>query len=147
MRQPSCGPLGVLHHGHERGEDSRATHPQCETGANAEHTHLAVGHHANCHTRVVGADDDVQARVALGIPRLRPHDLRVMFARETHARGADLKAVQGLLGHSTPTMTMHYIPADISCDAGSGHAVGSRRQQGDGEGWAWEPPKRTEGTQ
>jgi integrase len=36
-----------------------------------------------------------------------------MFARETHARGADLKAVQGLLGHSTPTMTMHYIPADI----------------------------------
>ena len=51
--------------------------------------------------------------VALGIPRLRPHDLRVMFARETHARGADLKAVQGLLGHSTPTMTMHYIPADL----------------------------------
>jgi site-specific recombinase XerD len=36
-----------------------------------------------------------------------------MFARETHARGADLKAVQGLLGHSTPTMTMHYIPADL----------------------------------
>jgi integrase len=54
-----------------------------------------------------------KARVALGIPRLRPHDLRVMFARETHARGADLKAVQGLLGHSTPTMTMHYIPADL----------------------------------
>jgi hypothetical protein len=36
-----------------------------------------------------------------------------MFAQETHARGADLKAVQGLLGHSTPTMTMHYIPADL----------------------------------
>lgn len=54
-----------------------------------------------------------KARVALGIPRLRPHDLRVMFARETHSRGADLKAVQGLLGHSTPTMTMHYIPADL----------------------------------
>jgi site-specific recombinase XerD len=36
-----------------------------------------------------------------------------MFARETHARGADLKAVQGLLGHATPTMTMHYIPADL----------------------------------
>ena len=51
-----------------------------------------------------------KARVALGIPRLRLHDLRVMFARETHARGADLKAVQGLLGHSTPTLTMHYIP-------------------------------------
>jgi predicted nuclease of predicted toxin-antitoxin system len=30
-----------------------------------------------------------------------------------HARGADLKTVEGLLGHSTPTMTMHYIPADI----------------------------------
>jgi integrase len=28
-------------------------------------------------------------------------------------RGADLKAVQGLLGHSMPTMTMHYIPADL----------------------------------
>jgi integrase len=57
--------------------------------------------------------DWAKTRVALGIPRLRPHDLRVMFARETHARGADLKAVQGLLGHSTPTMTMHYIPADL----------------------------------
>jgi hypothetical protein len=36
-----------------------------------------------------------------------------MFARETHAHGADMKAVQGLLGHATPTMTMHYIPADL----------------------------------
>jgi hypothetical protein len=38
-----------------------------------------------------------KARLALGIPRLRPHDLWAMFARETHARGADWKAVQGLL--------------------------------------------------
>jgi integrase len=51
-----------------------------------------------------------KSRAALGVPRLRSHDLRVMFVRETCARGADVKAVQGLLGHPTPTMTMHYIP-------------------------------------
>ena len=38
---------------------------------------------------------------------------RAFLGTSVHASGADLKAVQGPLGHSTPTMTMHYIPADL----------------------------------
>lgn len=54
-----------------------------------------------------------KARRALGLPKLRRHDLRVTFARMLASKGADLKTIQGLLGHSTVTMTTRYIPDDI----------------------------------
>lgn len=54
-----------------------------------------------------------KAREALGIPGLRRHDLRVTFARELADRGADLRTIQGLLGHSTLAMTARYIPPDL----------------------------------
>jgi site-specific recombinase XerD len=47
------------------------------------------------------------------LPKLRCHDLRVTFARMLVAKGADLKTIQGLLGHGTITMTTRYIPADL----------------------------------
>ena len=65
--------------------------------------------------------------MVLGIPQPRP---RVMFAREAHARGADLKAVQSLLGDSIPTMTMHYIAADLNAMQAALRQWGRRRQQG-----------------
>lgn len=53
------------------------------------------------------------ARRALGLPTLRRHDLRVTFARQLASRGVDLKTIQALLGHSTPAMTLRYIPSDL----------------------------------
>lgn len=54
-----------------------------------------------------------RARVAVGLPELRRHDLRVTFARQLASKGADLKTIQGLLGHSSLTMTSRYIPPDL----------------------------------
>lgn len=54
-----------------------------------------------------------RARVAIGLPKLRRHDLRVTFARQLHDHGAPLKTIQGLLGHSSITMTTRYIPPDL----------------------------------
>lgn len=54
-----------------------------------------------------------RARRELGLPDLRRHDLRVTFARMLASKGADLKTIQGLLGHSTLTMTARYIPSDL----------------------------------
>ncbi len=54
-----------------------------------------------------------KARKAIGLPNLRPHDLRVTFARQLDDKGVSLKTIQGLLGHSTPTMTLRYITSDM----------------------------------
>tara|TARA_Y100000310_G_scaffold46382_1_gene43102 strand:+ start:5649 stop:6098 length:450 start_codon:yes stop_codon:yes gene_type:complete len=54
-----------------------------------------------------------KARKAIGLPHLRPHDLRVTFARQLSEKGVSLKTIQGLLGHSTPTMALRYIPSDL----------------------------------
>ena len=64
-----------------------------------------------------------KSRAALGVPRLRPHDLRVMFVRETCARGADVKAVQGLLGHPTPTMTTLFVNLQGSLRRSATYAI------------------------
>lgn len=54
-----------------------------------------------------------RARKALGLPTLRRHDLRVTFARQLADAGADLKTIQGLLGHESLAMTARYIPANL----------------------------------
>ena len=41
--------------------------------------------------------------------RIRPHDLRVTFAREMADRGTDITAIRDMLGHKTITMTVHYV--------------------------------------
>jgi len=55
-----------------------------------------------------------RARKEMGLPGLRRHDLRVMFARDAHSQGASLVEVRELLGHSTTTMTERYVPAMMS---------------------------------
>ncbi len=55
-----------------------------------------------------------KVRVALGLPGLRMHDLRVTFARQLAEEGVSLKTIQQLLGHTTPTMTLRYIPSSLA---------------------------------
>lgn len=41
-------------------------------------------------------------------PALRPYDLRHFFGTELYRRSGDMRAVQILMGHSTPTLTHRY---------------------------------------
>lgn len=54
-----------------------------------------------------------RARRAVGLPRLRVHDLRVAFARELASAGVDLATIQDLLGHSTIAMARRYVPESL----------------------------------
>ena len=55
-----------------------------------------------------------KARKAIGLPGLRPHDLRVTFSRElASTAGVDLATIQDLLGHSTITMARRYVPESL----------------------------------
>jgi integrase len=51
----------------------------------------------------------LDARVADGDVRLRPHDLRRSAATAADRRGASLSAIQDMLNHSTPAITVKYI--------------------------------------
>lgn len=51
----------------------------------------------------------VDARVADGDVRLKPHDIRHSAATLAHRRGASVKAVQRMLNHSDVSTTMRYI--------------------------------------
>jgi integrase len=56
---------------------------------------------------------------AAGVPDVRWHDLRHHFASTLVTRGVSLFAVQKLLGHSTPKMTMRYakLAPNVLADA------------------------------
>lgn len=47
-----------------------------------------------------------RAARAIGVPNLRPHQLRHTAASLAIANGADVKVVQQMLGHSSATMTL-----------------------------------------
>lgn len=49
-----------------------------------------------------------RARLAVGLPHVRLHDLRHTYASWLIQGGQSLSAVQDLLGHTTPTMTRRY---------------------------------------
>jgi integrase len=52
----------------------------------------------------IGAFDDAAERI--GVPDLRPHDLRHTAASLAIAAGADVKVVQQMLGHASAAMTL-----------------------------------------
>ena len=56
------------------------------------------------------------ARHALkaGLKKVKPHTLRHSCATHMLRRGAELRHLQALLGHSSPTITEHYTQVEIS---------------------------------
>jgi integrase len=56
------------------------------------------------------------AAVAVGIPGLRPHDLRHTAASLAIAAGANVKAVQRMLGHASAAMTLDVYAGLFSDD-------------------------------
>jgi integrase len=75
----------------------------------------------------------VKARESVGMPTLRVHDLRVTFARRLAKRGVDLKTIQALLGHATPTMTHRYIPTDLEAQRRAVALLDHRAEGAQGE--------------
>ena len=65
-----------------------------------------------------------RAKLAIGRPELRFHDLRHSFASQLTARGVALQVVQGLLGHSDITTTAKYSHPTASMAAGAIAALG-----------------------
>jgi integrase len=68
-----------------------------------------------------------EATAAIGVPRLRVHDLRHTAASVWLGSGADPKVVQRVLGHATASMTMDLY----------GHLI---------DGNLWEAARRLGGT-
>jgi integrase len=49
-----------------------------------------------------------RACAAIGIPKIRPYDLRHSFGTAAYKAGGDIGAVQKLMGHTTTKMTQRY---------------------------------------
>lgn len=55
-----------------------------------------------------------KVKAELGLEGVRlAHDYRVTFAKDLSEAGASIKDIQSLLGHTTPTMTLRYVPVDL----------------------------------
>jgi len=55
-----------------------------------------------------------RARTAVGLPRVRVHDLKHTFGRRLRAAGVSFEDRQDLLGHRSARITTHYSAAELS---------------------------------
>ena len=55
-----------------------------------------------------------RARLAIGLPHLRVHDLKHTFGRRLRAAGVSFEDRQDLLGHKSNRVTTHYSAAELS---------------------------------
>jgi integrase len=70
-----------------------------------------------------------RARVRVGLPQVRVHDLKHTFGRRLRAAGVNFEDRQDLLGHRSGRITTHYSAAELTklieaaesvCDRGEG---------------------------
>jgi integrase len=56
----------------------------------------------------------LRARLAVGLPQVRVHDLKHTFGRRLRAAGVSFEDRQDLLGHRAGRITTHYSAAELS---------------------------------
>jgi len=73
-----------------------------------------------------------RARVKVGLPRVRVHDLKHTFGRRLRAAGVSFEDRQDLLGHRSARITTHYSAAEVSklIEAANRVCESDRRQPG-----------------
>ena len=55
-----------------------------------------------------------RARIKVGLPQVRVHDLKHTFGRRLRAAGVSFEDRQDLLGHRSGRITTHYSAAELS---------------------------------
>ena len=89
-------------------------------------------HTANWRRRVFGP-----AAARVGVGALRPHDLRHTAASLAIAAGADVKAVQRMLGHASAVMTLDLYAGLFDSNSTRWPSVWTRRRGQRRRGFGW----------
>ena len=70
-----------------------------------------------------------KARVRVGLPQVRVHDLKHTFGRRLGAAGVSFEDRQDLLGHRSGRITTHYSAAELSRLIAAANRVCERRSK------------------
>ncbi len=93
-----------------------------------QHKTHVFSYHGKPYTRMLTSAWK-RARIAVGLPQVRVHDLKHTFGRRLRAAGVSFEDRQDLLGHRSSRITTHYSAAELSrlieaaesvCDRGNG---------------------------